>query len=105
MEVPEHQMMICEDNNPWPVSRIATPQTADEQLNQMEDVYQEYYQAAEGDVSQKNSGSAADKVLIASAITSVGLMFVIGLIVAAKVLNDDPAPAAVVIRGILERWA
>ena len=89
MEVPEHQMMICEDNNPWPLSTIATPQTSQEQLNQMEDVYQEYYQAAEGSVSKANSGSNADKVLISSAVIAIGLMVVIAMIVAVKVFGQQ----------------
>ena len=94
MEVPEHQMMLCEDNNLWPVSCDSRGPTEDEQLNQMEDIYQEYYQAAEADVSKKSTGSGADKVLIASAVTSIGLMLVIGMIVAVKVLGEQAEPVA-----------
>ena len=96
MEVPEHQMMICEDNNLWPVSCNSNGPTATEQLNQMEDIYQEYYQAAEADVSKKSIGSGADKVLIASAVTAVGLMVVIGIIVATKVF-EQPEPLVAVV--------
>lgn len=95
LELPERQMMICEDNNPFPVSQIAAMPPAEEQLRHMEDVYQEYYQAAEADVSKSNSGSNTDKVMIVTAVVAIGLMGVIGMIVATKVFGETDAVTAI----------
>ena len=76
--MPEYQRMICEDNNAWPVSRIADAPTEDEQLQQIADVYQEYYQAAEAQAAKDGVGTITDRMLVTTAIISVGLMVIIG---------------------------
>ena len=90
--------MICEDNNAWPVSRIADAPTEDEQLQQIADVYQEYYQAAEAQAAKDGVGTITDRMLVTTAIISVGLMVIIGLVVLTQVLGGDSSDVTAVLR-------
>ncbi len=86
-------MMICEDNNPWPVSRFSEPPTPDRQLEEVQDLYQEYYQAAEGQASKDAAGSITDRMLVATAVIAVVLTLVIALVVLTQVFGGEEIDA------------
>ena len=79
--LPESRMMICEEDNVWPVSRVETVLPVDEQLNQLEDLYQEGFQRAESKAAEDSTGSRLDKMMLISGFVAVALVAIMGLIV------------------------
>ncbi len=99
MSVQEDRMLICEDNNPFALHRLPEAIPAEEQLNVLQDSFQEWYQAAE-DRAWKDAGGTAMFNNKATGVLAVILGVGILAMVIKIVLDRDPEPVAYLLQGI-----
>jgi hypothetical protein len=98
---PEQTMMLCEEDNGWPVSRIGEPPALDEQLQQLKDVQQEWYQKASAKARKQSQGALPDGVMKLSIGVAVALGVAIGaMIIKAMTASDEVAAAALHLVGL-----
>ncbi len=87
--------MLCEEDNVWPICRIAEIHSTDEQMQQLEDCYQENYQRnAEGKAAKQSGASLPDKIVVTTAVIAVVLVAIIGLVVLSGMDNNEAGAAA-----------
>ena len=98
---PEQTMMLCEEDNGWPVSRIAEPPSEAEQLQQLKDIQQEWYQRASAKARQQSQGALPDAVMKLSIGIAAALGVAIGaMIIKTMMAGDDAAAAALRLVGL-----
>jgi len=88
----EDRMMLCEEDNPWPVGVMSAPLPADEQKRQLQDMRQEWMQKAKGVARKKSRGDMSATLTYTTVAIALGLGgLIIGLGAKIAFEQDDPA--------------
>ncbi len=85
---PEKRVMLVEEDNPFPIGRVATAPTPDEQLHLLKDMRQAWYQLTEHKAQADSMGKPSDKVTNLWIVLALGMGVLIA-IMALKVLLES----------------
>lgn len=92
--IAEDRMMLCEEDNPWPIGVVAEPLPPEEQKRQLKDMRQEWMQKAKTVARKKSSAEMSASVVYGTVAIAVGLgalIFGIGVKIALE-QGDDEVP-------------
>jgi hypothetical protein len=88
----EERLMLCEEDNPWPVGVRAEPLSEHEQKAQLRDMRQEWMQKSKGNARKRSGGEMSkltNNAMVGIALGLGGLIFGIGVMMALESRNED----------------